>query len=52
MEFVNPFPTALWRNRKSSRTEWRATHVTKSKIRYGGRGRAHGLKGRKNPNQR
>lgn len=52
MEFVNPSPRALWRKRKSSRSAWRATHITKSTVRYGGRGRAHGIKGRKNPRQR
>lgn len=44
---------ALWRNRKLSRSEWRATHSqTKKRTRHGGRGRKYGIKGRKNPTQR
>lgn len=35
---------ALWRNRKLSRTEWRATHPRRKTVMHGGRGKKYGLK--------
>lgn len=34
----------LWRGRKLSRTEWRATHPKRKSVSHGGRGKKYGLK--------
>lgn len=36
--------TALWRNRKLSRSEWRATHPSAPGRPHGGRGKKYGFK--------
>lgn len=44
--------TALWRNRKLSRTEWRASHAKRTVKPHGGRGKKYGLKAGKQPKRR
>ena len=44
MDFVNPFPEPLWRKRKSSRSEWRASHSQAPSRPHGGRGKKYGFK--------